>query len=233
MYCRVRGNFGMRSHGPEACDSRGFWNRVSAFIEIIPGFNGRVRNHTSNFDNHRHAQSLLISLGPLFYNYPHPPLPPEPFSLANAHEPLFNMSRNNSTLPNQIPILPLFDQAVLFPGLLLRLRITDATSTALLSHVLRSDQATLMNLVLGCIPFRPGTLISGLVGEMGTVRPALPALEGAKSENGEESKAPLPDAEYGCSARIKSLSRLDRSYGTTGFVLVVEGIVPYVSRVDG
>jgi len=134
------------------------------------------------------------------------------------------MSRN-TTLPTQIPILPLFDQAVLFPGLLLRVRITDPTSTALLAHVLRSDQSTLINLVLGCIPVRRGTGIATLIGEGGNVRPALPAPESTKSqENGEETKTPPPDAEYGCSARIKSLSRLDRSYGTTGYVLVVEGI---------
>src|SRR5271170_7027852 len=138
------------------------------------------------------------------------------------------MSRN-STLPSQIPILPLFDQAVLFPGLLLRLRITDPTSTALLSHVLRSDQATLINLVLGCIPVRRGTGIATLIGEEeGRTRPALTAPESTKSENGEEAKAPLANAEYGCSARIKSLSRLDRSYGTTGYVLVVEGILPFL-----
>lgn len=138
------------------------------------------------------------------------------------------MSRN-ATLPSQIPILPLFEQAVLFPGLLLRLRITDPTSTALLSHVLRSDQATLINLVLGCIPIRRGTGIATLIGEEGKVRPALPAPESIKSENGEETKLPLPNAEYGCTARIKSLSRLDRSYGTTGFVVVVEGkFVPFL-----
>jgi Lon protease-like protein len=131
-------------------------------------------------------------------------------------------------MPSQLPILPLFQQAVLFPGLLLRLRITDPASTALLTHVLRSDQATLINLILGCIPVRRGTGIATLIGEEGgNARPALPAPESSKSESGEDPKAPLPKAEYGCSARIKSLSRLDRSYGTTGFVLVVEGILPF------
>ena len=132
------------------------------------------------------------------------------------------MSRNSS-LPTQIPILPLYDQAVLFPGLLLRLRITSKSSTALLSHILRSDQATLINLVLGCVPVRPGSGISEIIGEGGSPIPALPAPKSTQPEQSPESK-PMVAADYGCSARIKSLSRLDRSYGTTGFVLVVEGM---------
>src|SRR5271168_4864419 len=72
---------------------------------------------------------------------------------AQAHQKLKErMSRGSSSLPSQIPILPLFDQYVLFPGLLLRLRITDQTSIALLSHILHSDQTTLLNSVLGCVP---------------------------------------------------------------------------------
>jgi Lon protease-like protein len=137
------------------------------------------------------------------------------------------MSRDSS-LPTHIPILPLYDQAVLFPGLLLRLRITSKSSTALLSHVLRSDQATLINLVLGCVPVRPGSGIAEIVGAGGNARPALPAPESTQTEKSPESKPVAAEAEYGCSARIKSLSRLDRSYGTTGFVLVVEGIQPYI-----
>jgi Lon protease-like protein len=137
------------------------------------------------------------------------------------------MSRNSS-LPTQIPILPLYDQAVLFPGLLLRLRITSKSSTALLSHILRSDQATLINLVLGCIPVRPGSGIAEIIGEGGNARPALLAPESTQPEKSPESKSVVVEAEYGCSARIKSLSRLDRSYGTTGFVLVVEGIPPCI-----
>jgi Lon protease-like protein len=136
------------------------------------------------------------------------------------------MSRHSS-LPNQIPILPLYNQAVLFPGLLLRLRITSQSSTALLSHILRSDQATLINLVLGCVPVRPGTGIAEIIGDGGNERPALPAPESTQLEKPAESKPVASEPEYGCSARIKSLSRLDRSYGTTGFVLVVEGISPF------
>jgi Lon protease-like protein len=136
------------------------------------------------------------------------------------------MSRKSS-LPTQIPILPLYDQAVLFPGLLLRLRITSDSSTALLAHILRSDQTTLINLVLGCVPVRPGSGIAKIIGEGGIPRPALPAPESTQPDNSPESN-PVVAAEYGCSARIKSLSRLDRSYGTTGFVLVVEGIQPCI-----
>ena len=125
-----------------------------------------------------------------------------------------------SNLPSQIPILPLYDGAVLFPGLLLRLRVTAQTSTALLSHVLRSDQTTLINLVLGCIPVRPGSGISEIIGNE-DIRPALPASE---SKDPVAPKPSTTDVEFGCTARIKSISRLDRSYGTTGYVLVVEGI---------
>ena len=134
------------------------------------------------------------------------------------------MSRSPS-LPSQLPILPLYEQAVLFPGLLLRLRITGQTSSALLSHILRSDQATLLNLVLGCVPIRPGSALAGLTGDGGKERPALPAPESIPSTGKElEPKPPVPETEYGCSARIKSLSRIDRSYGVPGYVLVVEGI---------
>jgi Lon protease-like protein len=124
-----------------------------------------------------------------------------------------------SSLPSQIPILPLYEQSVLFPGLLLRLRITAQTSTALLSHVLRSDQATLINLVLGCIPVRPGSGIAEIIGD-GEIRPALPA---SHSKEPVATKPSRPEGEFGCTARIKSISRLDRSYGITGFVVVVEG----------
>jgi Lon protease-like protein len=130
------------------------------------------------------------------------------------------MSRRTS-LPAQVPILPLFDQAVLFPGLLLRLSITSPTSTALLSHVLRSDQQTLINLVLGCVPVRPGSQLAEVIGDGSDARPALPAPESTSEQVPLEKVATT--GEYGCSARIKSVSRLDRSYGTTGFVLVVEG----------
>ena len=132
------------------------------------------------------------------------------------------MSRTSS-LPSQIPILPLYDQAVLFPGLLLRLRVTGQTSSALLSHVVRSDQATLVNLVLGCVPIRPGSTLAGIIGDGGNERPALPAPKSTSSEVNKESKPFVSEADYGCSARIKSLSRLDRSSGTSGYVLVVEG----------
>lgn len=132
------------------------------------------------------------------------------------------MSRTSS-LPSQIPILPLYDQAVLFPGLLLRLRVTGQTSSALLSHIVRSDQATLVNLVLGCVPIRPGSSLAGIIGDGGNERPALPAPKSTSSEVNKEPKPLLSEADYGCSARIKSLSRLDRSTGTSGYVLVVEG----------
>jgi len=125
-----------------------------------------------------------------------------------------------SSLPPQVPILPLYDQSVLFPGLLLRLRVTAQTSTALLSHVLRSDQATLINLVLGCIPVRSGSGIAEIIGN-GESRPALPPPEHSKEP--VATKPPKPEFEFGCTARIKSISRLDRSYGTTGYVVVVEG----------
>ena len=133
------------------------------------------------------------------------------------------MSRSSS-LPSQLPILPLYDQAVLFPGLLLRLRITGQASSALLSHILRSDQATLVNLVLGCVPIRPGSSLAGITGDGGNERPALPAPESTPAVKDPQPKpAVVSDAEYGCCARIKSLSRLDRSAGVPGYVLVVEG----------
>ena len=132
-----------------------------------------------------------------------------------------------TSLPAHIPILPLYDQAVLFPGLLLRLHITTVSSTALLTHILRSDQATLVSLVLGCVPVRPGKGIAELLGDEGGVRPALPAPESLQRENVETPPKTVSEVEFGCTARIKSLSRLDRSYGTTGFVLVVEGIFIY------
>jgi hypothetical protein len=130
-----------------------------------------------------------------------------------------------SSLPNQLPILPLFDKAVLFPGLLLRLSVTTPPSTSLLNHVLRSDQSTLHNLILGCVPVRPGSQVAELVGQAGKGRPALPAPDSPQqSENDEDPAARVADSpEFGCAARIKSISRLDRSYGTSGFVLVVEG----------
>ena len=133
------------------------------------------------------------------------------------------MSRNSS-LPPQIPILPLYDQAVLFPGLLLRLSITTPSSTALLSHVLRSDQTTLINLILGCVPVQPGGGIAQIIGDGSTARPALPAPESTSPEKPVQTKPATVEPEYGCSARIKSLNRLDRSYGVSGFVLVVEGM---------
>jgi Lon protease-like protein len=133
------------------------------------------------------------------------------------------MSRRTS-LPAQVPILPLFDQAVLFPGLLLRLSITSPTSTALLSNALRSDQQTLINLVLGCVPVRPGSQLAEIIGDGSDARPALPASESTSEHAPLEKVATIH--EYGCSARIKTVSRLDRSYGTSGFVLVVEGNTP-------
>ena len=129
-----------------------------------------------------------------------------------------------SSLPSQLPIIPLFDQAVLFPGLLLRLRITTPTSTALLSHIRPWDQATLINLVLGCVPVRPGSGIAEIIGEDGNSRPALPAPESTQLENTEVTKPLASDFEFGCTARIKSLIRLDRSSGVSGFILVVEGL---------
>lgn len=133
------------------------------------------------------------------------------------------MSRTSS-LPSQIPILPLHDQAVLFPGLLLRLRIAGQTSSALLSHIVRSDQATLVNLVLGCVPIRPDSGLAGIIGDGGNERPALPAPKSTSSEANDELESSVSKTDYGCCARIKSLSRLDRSTGTSGYVLVVEGI---------
>src|SRR5437762_13572602 len=100
------------------------------------------------------------------------------------------MSRRPS-VPSQIPILPLFDQAVLFPGLLLRLRITTQTSTALLSHIIRSDQATLVNFVLGCVPVRSGCGIAEIIGDEGHARPALPAPpETSQRERSDEANPP-------------------------------------------
>jgi hypothetical protein len=134
-----------------------------------------------------------------------------------------------SSLPSQIPILPLYDQAVLFPGLLLRLRVTSQASSALLSHILRSDHSTLVNLVLGCVPVRPGAPgLAEIVGEEGQ-RPALPAppspADTPPNKTSEKpEKSPAPEHEFGCSAKIKNISRLDRSSGTPGFFLVVEGI---------
>ena len=141
-----------------------------------------------------------------------------------------------SSLPSQIPILPLYEQAVLFPGLLLRIRVTSPSSSALLSHILRSDHSTLVNLVLGCVPVRPGAPgIAEIVSEEGS-RPALPApppdspttppRESSPSSSLLDKSTPAPkqEHEFGCTARIKNISRLDRSFGTSGFVLVVEGI---------
>jgi len=136
-----------------------------------------------------------------------------------------------TSLPAHIPILPLYDQAVLFPGLLLRLHITTVSSTALLTHILRSDQATLVSLVLGCVPVRPGKGISEIIGAEGNVRPALPPPS-EKVQHDNNVRPPVTEVEFGCTARIKSLSRLDRSYGTTGFVLVVEGIYCSVLYLD-
>ena len=134
------------------------------------------------------------------------------------------MSRTSS-LPSQIPIIPLFDQVVLLPGLRLKLRITTQTSTALLSHILRLDQATSINLVLGCVPVRSGSGIAEIIGEDGNSRPALPAPPASdQHEKGDKIKSPQSDSEFGCTARITSLNRLDRSYGITAFILVVEGI---------
>lgn len=135
------------------------------------------------------------------------------------------MSRGTS-LPSQIPILPLFDQAVLLPGLRLPLRVTNPISSALLSHILRSDPATLGNLVLGCVPVTSGSGIAEIIGEDGNSRPALPAPptsdQHAKSD---DVKPRQSDLEFGCTARIiTSLSRLDRSYLVSGYILVVEGI---------
>jgi ATP-dependent protease La (LON) substrate-binding domain len=140
----------------------------------------------------------------------------------------------SSSLPTQLPILPLFDQAVLFPGLLLRLSVTAPSSTALLNHVLRSDQSTLNNLVLGCVPVRPGSEVAELVGQNGKERPALPAPETSKpSENTQQpARSATQTREFGCAARIKSISRLDRSYGTSGYVLVVEGTVHLTAYAD-
>ena len=134
------------------------------------------------------------------------------------------MSRPSS-LPSQIPILPLFDQAVLLPGLRLRFRITTQTSNALLSHILRLDQATPINLVLGCVPVRTGSGITEIVGEDGNSRPALPAPPASDQRwKTDEVKPPQSNLEFGCTARITSLNRLDRSSGVTGFI-VVEGIL--------
>jgi Lon protease-like protein len=145
------------------------------------------------------------------------------------------MSRGSS-LPSQIPILPLLEQHVLFPGLLLRLRITHQTSTALLSHILHSDQTTLLNLVLGCVPVRAGSGIAGIIGEdAASPRSVLPTPESLPTrveEAKETSKSFNSEFEFGCTARIKDLRNLDRSYGTTEFVLVVQGIalitIPYL-----
>src|SRR5271170_616365 len=130
------------------------------------------------------------------------------------------MSRSIS-LPSQIPILPLLDREVLFPGLLLRLRVTSQSSTEFLSHILHSDQPTLVNFVLGCVPTRPGSGIAELVDKDEKQRPALPAPKSTQSDKPSPASPTAP--EYGCAARIKSLTRLDRSYGTSGFFIVLEG----------
>jgi len=130
------------------------------------------------------------------------------------------MSRS-ITLPPQIPILPLLDREVLFPGLLLRIRITSQSSTDFLSHILHSDQPTLVNLVLGCVPVRPGSGIGELVDKDEKQRPALPAPKSTESDKPTSASPVAP--EYGCAARIKSLTRLDRSYGTSGFFVILEG----------
>jgi len=135
-----------------------------------------------------------------------------------------------SSLPSQIPILPLYEPAVLFPGQHLRLRVTSKSSSfALLSHILRSGHSTLVNLVLGCVPVRPGAPgIAEIVSEQGS-RPALPAPPSAPATDTPPRKArepadklPESEHEFGCTARIKNITRLDRSIGTSGFVLVVE-----------
>ena len=124
-----------------------------------------------------------------------------------------------SSLPSQIPILPLIDQDVLFPGLFLHLRITSPAAIAFLSHIPRLDQATWVNLVLGCVPVRTGHGIGDIIGENGL---ALPAPE-EPPKGVKQVTSPPADFEFGCTARIKSLIRLDHSYGATGFVLMVEG----------
>ena len=131
---------------------------------------------------------------------------------------------SSSSLPNQLPILPLFDRSVLFPGLLLRLSVTNPASTAFLNHFLRSDQTSLVNLVLGCVPIRSDVGIGQVISEDGVSRLALPAPARTPPSQEEDSKPSTSEEEWGCSARIKSLSRLDGSYGTSGFVLVVEGL---------
>ena len=136
-----------------------------------------------------------------------------------------------SSLPSQIPILPLYERVVLFPGLLLRLTVTSqSSSSALLSHILRSDHSTLVNLVLGCVPVRRGAGIAELLGEEDS-QPALPAppsppATDTRRGNRRKPADTLPESEheFGCTARIKNITRLDRSSGTSGFVLVVEGM---------
>lgn len=135
----------------------------------------------------------------------------------------------STSLPSQIPILPLFDQAVLLPGLPLRVRITSQTSPALLSHILRSGKAGPINSILGCVPVRPGSGIADIIGEDGNSRPALPAPPSPPASEqlrkNTEAKPPHSDLDFGCTARITSLIQLDRSYGMSGFILVVQGIL--------
>jgi Lon protease-like protein len=123
-------------------------------------------------------------------------------------------------LPSQIAILPLSDQAVLFPGLLLRLRVPAQTSAKFLSRVLQSDQNTWVSLVLGCVPVLPGAGTSQLPGtDIDSTGEG--STEGTNSANPATSGKPTPSAGhgYGCAARIKSISRIDR----TAYILVVEG----------
>ena len=132
---------------------------------------------------------------------------------------------HSMSLPNQIPILPLLDRDVLLPGLLLRLRITSKSSTEFLSHIPNSDQPTLASLVLGCVPVRPGSTIAGLVDEDEKQRPALPAPKSLSKWDKSSDVIPNASPEYGCAARIKNLTRLDRSYGSSGFYIVLQGIL--------
>ncbi|CAZ85264.1 unnamed protein product [Tuber melanosporum] len=145
--------------------------------------------------------------------------------------------------PNTLPLIPLPYSAVLFPGVILRIFISDRQDIAALVAKLSNNNTTPLNssdLRIGCIPLKPPTPVSPPIAKTDEDKKRIIEEEGDEVEETQpaflnidpSSATPEELFSHGTTAQVVGLeghSRVD-SFGThganggNGMALVVEGV---------
>ncbi|KAG0132567.1 ATP-dependent protease La 2 [Tuber indicum] len=145
--------------------------------------------------------------------------------------------------PNTLPLIPLPYSAVLFPGVILRIFISDRQDIAALVAKLSNNNTTPLNssdLRIGCIPLKPPTPVSPPIAKTDEDKKRIIEEEGDEVEETQpaflnidpSSATPEELFSHGTTARVVGLeghSRVDSfathgANGGNGMALVVEGV---------